>query len=145
MRHLLIGIVLAAGCGHSSSKPKETAEVKIAGDQWQTAADLYFRKIADVMDAAGPDCVKLVEGLKTLDKDSVDLAKVLVDANKELKDAVIEPATAERISKHGDLMDRCEAEKTEGFADAVTGTLFVVEPYKPDRPDSAYRTFFHPK
>jgi hypothetical protein len=97
------------------------------------------------MDAAGPDCVKLVDGLKTLDKDSVALAKVLVDANKELKDHPIEPATAARIAKHADIMDRCEAEKTPGFSDAVTATLFVVEPYKPERTDSAYRSFFHPK
>lgn len=140
MRLVLMTFVLAA-CSHA--KPP-APPVPMAPEPWDMASGVYITKLADVMDASGNDCAKLVVGLKTLQADSTELARTLVDSHHELKDHVRDPATTERIRKHGVLFDRCEAEKTEGFADALTTTLFIVEPLKADRSDATFRDLFKP-
>lgn len=128
-------------CAHKASAPKAETPMSPA---WEVEAGLYFSKLADIMDASGDDCVKLVEGLKTLEKDSTDLAKVLVDSGHELHEHVIDSGTNARIVKHGLLFDRCENASTPGFGEAVTTTLFVAAPLKGQK-DSPYRSFFTPK
>ncbi len=142
MRNALLPLLLACACSHHSTPELKTTPN--ASPSWEAQADLYYSKLADAMDASGDDCVKLTESLKALEKDSTQMAKVLVDAGKELKERPIEPTTLARVSKHAALFDKCQTAKTEGFDEALTLTIFTVEPLKGDRKDSAYAAFFAP-
>ncbi len=142
MRLVLISLVLATACSHS--KPTPATSPVTGAEPWEVASGLYWRKLADVMDASGGSCAKLVEGLKSMEQESKELAATLVDAHHEFKEHHVTPETAERINKHGVILDRCEAEKTDGLGEALQITLFVVEPLKDDRSDSAYRNLFQP-
>ena len=142
MRNALILVLVLSGCAH---KPTPKPENPNTPELWQTESGIYFTKLAEVMEGAGDDCTKLVSGLKTLEPDSRHLAQVLVDGGHQLKDHPVDAHTRARISQHRTLFDRCEAEKTSGFADAVSATLFVVEPLKDDNRNSAYGRFFSPE
>ncbi|CAN5904882.1 hypothetical protein BH11MYX3_BH11MYX3_16870 [soil metagenome] len=138
----MILVLVLAACGHKKTPKPENPNTP---ELWETESGIYFTKLAEVMEGSGGDCAKLVEGLKGIEEQSTHLAGVLVESGHQLKDHPVDAHTRERISKHRTLFDRCEAEKTDGFGDAVNATLFTVEPLKDDNRESAYRRFFTPE
>ncbi len=142
MRNALMLVILLSACAHKTTPKPENPNTP---ELWHTESGIYFTKLADVMESSGEDCTKLVAGLKSMEEQSTHLAKVLVEAGHQLKQHTVDAHTRARISQHRTLFDRCEAEKTDGFADAVNATLFVVEPLKDDNRNSAYLIFFAPE
>ncbi len=142
MRNVLILVLVLTGC---ANKTKPKPENPNTPELWKTESGIFFTRLAEVMESAGDDCTKLVAGLKSMEEQSTNLAKELVVSGHELKEHAVDGHTRKRISNHRTLFDRCEAEKVDGFADAVNATLFTVEPLKDDNRNSAYRTFFAPE